>query len=116
MFCFSTGNQTVNFLPAKQLNIPKVIVATTEKEKGEKALDQAEMIAKEYGVTIETKLIQARSAGKAIVDEAIKRKADLILLGQSEKNKAVDILSGKTVDYVSKNAPCKVLINISEKA
>ena len=35
MFCFSTGNQTVNFLPAKQLNIPKVIVATTEKEKGE---------------------------------------------------------------------------------
>lgn len=35
MFCFSTGNQTVNFLPAKQLNIPQVIVATTEKEKGE---------------------------------------------------------------------------------
>lgn len=35
IFCFSTGNQTVNFLPAKQLNIPKVIVATTEKEKGE---------------------------------------------------------------------------------
>jgi len=87
-----------------------------EKEKGEKALDQAEMIAKEYGITIETKLIQARSAGKAIVDEAIKRKADLILLGQSEKNKATDVLSGKTVDYVSKNAPCKVLINISEKA
>jgi APA family basic amino acid/polyamine antiporter len=87
-----------------------------EKEKGEKALDQAEMIAKEYGVPIETKLIQARSAGKAIVDEAIKRKADLILLGQSEKNKATDILSGKTIDYVAQNAPCKVLVNISEKA
>jgi len=98
------------------MTLPVDASLPNEKEKGEKALDQAEMIAKEYGVTIETKLIQARSAGKAIVDEAIKRKADLILLGQSEKNKAADILSGKTVDYVSKNAPCKVLINISEKA
>jgi APA family basic amino acid/polyamine antiporter len=97
------------------MTLPVDASLPNEKEKGEKALDQAEMIAKEYGVTIETKLIQARSAGKAIVDEAIKRKADLILLGQSEKNKAADILSGKTVDYVSKNAPCKVLINISEK-
>ncbi len=98
------------------MTLPVDASLPAEKEKGEKALDQAEMIAKEYGVTIETKLIQARSAGKAIVDEAIKRKADLILLGQSEKNKATDVLSGKTVDYVSKNAPCKVLINISEKA
>jgi APA family basic amino acid/polyamine antiporter len=97
------------------MTLPVDASLPVEKEKGEKALDQAEIIAKEYGVSIETKLIQARSAGKAIVDEAIKRKADLILLGQSEKSKAIDILSGKTVDYVSKNAPCKVLINISEK-
>lgn len=98
------------------MTLPVDASLPAEKEKGEKALDQAEMIAKEYDVQIETKLIQSRSAGKAIVDEAIKRKADLILLGQSEKNKSMDILSGKTVDYVSKNAPCKVLINISEKA
>lgn len=98
------------------MTLPVDASLPAEKEKGEKALDQAEMIGKEYGVQIETKLIQARYAGKAIVDEAIKRKSDLILLGQSEKNKVADILSGKTVDYVSKNAPCKVLINISEKA
>ncbi|MCX7991446.1 MAG: DUF1887 family CARF protein [Proteobacteria bacterium] len=34
MFCFSTGNQTVNFLPVIQLKIPSVIIATTEKERG----------------------------------------------------------------------------------
>lgn len=50
MFCFSTGNQTVNFLPAKQLNIPKVIVATTEKEKGEnlKRVFNAHKIASKF--------------------------------------------------------------------
>lgn len=35
LFSFSTGNQTVNFIPAKQLKLNNIILACTEKEKGE---------------------------------------------------------------------------------
>ena len=35
MICNSTGNQTVNFVPAYQLKVEKIIVAATEKEKGD---------------------------------------------------------------------------------
>jgi len=35
IICNSTGNQTVNFVPAYQLNINKIIIAATEKERGD---------------------------------------------------------------------------------
>jgi len=98
------------------MTLPVKASIPVEREKGEKALDQAEMIAKEYGLTIDTRLVQTRSAGRAIVEEAHKRKADLVLLGQTGKLKSAEILSGKTVSYVAKHAPCKVLIDISENA
>lgn len=98
------------------MTLPLDAKMTAEKEKAEKALDQAEMIAKEYGVPVLTKLVQARSAGKAIVDEAIARKSDLILLGQPDKHEVNAIIAGKTINYVAQNAPCKVLINIAEKS
>ncbi len=98
------------------MTLPIDAKMTAEKEKGEKALDQAEMIGKEYGVQVMTKLVQARSAGKAIVDEALKRKSDLILLGQPDKHEVNAIISGKTINYVAQNAPCRVLVNIAEKS
>ncbi|MCE5300741.1 MAG: universal stress protein [Spirochaetia bacterium] len=98
------------------MTLPLDARMTAEKEKGEAALDQAEMIAKEYGVEIDTKLLQVRSAGKAIVEEAEKRRADLIMMGQTEKRGLSNLASGKTVSYVAQNAPCKVFINIAEKA
>jgi len=96
------------------MTLPIDAVIPAEKEKGERALDQAEMIGKEYGVEVDTKLVQARSAGKAIVEEAAKRKADLILLGHPHKTKVSDILSGRTINYVAKNAPCRVWVDVAE--
>ena len=98
------------------MTMPLDAKMTLEKEKGEKALDQAELIAKEYDVQIDTRLVQARSAGKAIVEEAVKRQADLILLGETERHRALELLSGRTISYVAQNAPCKVMVNIAEKA
>jgi APA family basic amino acid/polyamine antiporter len=97
------------------MTLPLDAKMTAEKEKAEKSLDQAEMIAEEYGVPVLTKLVQARSAGKAIVEEAVKRKSDLILLGQPDKHDINDIINGKTINYVAQNAPCRVMINIAEK-
>jgi len=96
------------------MTLPLEATMPAEREKGEKALDQAEMIGKEIGVKVDTRLVQARSAGKAIVEEAIKIRADLIMLGQPEKTALSEIFGAKTVSYVAQHAPCRVWIDIGQ--
>ncbi|HEX3245853.1 MAG TPA: universal stress protein [Chloroflexota bacterium] len=81
-----------------------------EATRGEEVLDRAEEIAGELDETIQTELLQARDVGTAIVDEAINREADLILLGINYEKRFGEFSMGKTVPYVLKNAPCRVWI------
>jgi nucleotide-binding universal stress UspA family protein len=81
-----------------------------EIEKGEKVLDQAEHIAEEQDYKIDTDLLQAREVGPAIVDEAIERGVDVVIIGINYKTKFGGFSLGSTVPYVLKNAPCWVLI------
>jgi nucleotide-binding universal stress UspA family protein len=81
-----------------------------EIEKGERVLDKAEHIAEEQDYKVETDLLQAREVGPAIVDEAIERGVDLVIIGISYKTKFGGFSLGSTVPYVLKNAPCWVLI------
>ncbi|MCX5994574.1 MAG: universal stress protein [Chloroflexi bacterium] len=81
-----------------------------EIEKGERVLDKAEHIAEEQNYKVETDLLQAREVGPAIVDEAIERGVDLVIIGISYKTKFGGFSLGSTVPYVLKNAPCWVLI------
>ena len=57
-----------------------------------------------------TELLQAREAGPAIVDEAVERGIDLIIMAISYKKPFGEFDLGSTVPYVLKNAPCRVLI------
>lgn len=57
-----------------------------------------------------TELLQARSAGAAIVDEAMEKNADAILIGATLRRKFGRLTTGETVDYVMKNAPCEVIV------
>jgi nucleotide-binding universal stress UspA family protein len=77
---------------------------------GEKVLEAATEIAQEYGVEIETGILQARSAGVAIVEEAIVRSASLIIMAVNYRNRKGDFNMGKTVPYVLKNAPCRIWV------
>ena len=64
-----------------------------------------------YGVRAATRLIRARSAGPAIVEEARGRNAELIVVGAPRRAVAGRRrLFGGTVDYVLREAPCRVLI------
>lgn len=75
---------------------------------GEKVLEAANAIAEEYGVEMETGILQARSAGVAIVEEAIVRSAKLIIMAVTYRNRKGEFNMGKTVPYVLKNAPCRI--------
>jgi nucleotide-binding universal stress UspA family protein len=75
---------------------------------GEDLLTRAEKVASEADMRIEGELLQARDAGHAIVDEAMERGVDLILLGAEHKSTAGEYQMGRITQYVVKSAPCNV--------
>jgi nucleotide-binding universal stress UspA family protein len=74
----------------------------------EQVLTKALKLAQEYGVDIETGILQARSAGVAIVEEAVARNAALIMMAVTYRNRRGEQNMGITVPYIMKNAPCRV--------
>ncbi len=80
-------------------------------DEAQRVLDSAEEIAEESKVIIEPVLLQARDAGPALVDEALERDADLLILGLPYRKKfGGEFVIGRTIPYVLKNAPCAVWV------
>jgi len=82
----------------------------SEIRKAEGILDHVEGIAEEEGCEVETDLLQSREAGPTIVDEAVEREVDLILMGVTYKRRFGQFSLGNVVPYVLKNAPCRVIL------
>ena len=78
--------------------------------KAEEILDHAEIVAEEQDYEVETSLLQAREAGPTIIDEAVEREVDLILMGVKYKRRFGQFSLGSVVPYVLKNAPCRVIL------
>jgi nucleotide-binding universal stress UspA family protein len=85
-----------------------------EIDRGERALESAENVARQLCGSrtdfMATDLLQARSVGAAIVDEAAERKCDLIVMTSSCKPVHGKPQVSDTVSYVLKNAPCEVML------
>ena len=77
---------------------------------GEHILDGVEQLASEVGIEVETEMVQARDTGPAIVGEAEEWGAELIVMGIPYKRRFGEFNLGKTVPYVLKNAPCRVIL------
>jgi nucleotide-binding universal stress UspA family protein len=105
---------TIVYVVEVQQSMPLDAELPVEIERGEQVLRAAEKI----GMTcvdgkqamLSTELLQARSAGSAIVDEAIDRNVDVIMMGATIRRKFGKVTTGDTVDYVLKNAPCEVIV------
>jgi len=76
----------------------------------EEILNHMERLAAEQGYKVETELLQAREAGPTIIDEAVEREVDLILIGITYKTRFGQFSMGSVVPYVLKNAPCRVIL------
>jgi nucleotide-binding universal stress UspA family protein len=80
-------------------------------EQIQQILDVAEATAESGGVKLEPVLLQARDVGAALVDEAVERDADLLVVGLAYRTKfGGDFAIGRTIPYVLKNAPCAVWV------
>ena len=82
----------------------------SEIRKGEGILDHIESVAEEQDYEVETDLLQARDAVPSIVDEAVEREVDLILMGVTYKRRFGQFSPGSVMPYVLKNAPCQVIL------
>ena len=80
-------------------------------EEAMRVLDGAEAAADAAGTTLEPVLLQARDVGAAIVDEAVERKADLLVLPLAYRTRfGGDFALGRTVPYALRNAPMAVWV------
>lgn len=81
-----------------------------EAREGEEVLARAEQVADSLDFEVTGELLQARDAGHAIVDEAIERDADGILFGIEHSRPLGEAQTGRTSQYILRNAPCQVVL------
>ncbi len=81
-----------------------------EEAAGDEILSRAEQVAREQNFDVEGEILHAREASPAIVDEAIERGVDLIILGMEYPQPFGEFQLGRVVQYVLKSAPCEVWV------
>lgn len=91
-------------------SLPLEAEIETEIQKAEDMLDHMEIVAEEEEYEIETDLLQSREAGPTIIDEAVEREVDLILMGVAYKSRFGQFSLGDVVPYILRNAPCRVIL------
>jgi APA family basic amino acid/polyamine antiporter len=90
------------------LELPLDADLTEQLEEADALLDEARAIATPYGVRAVERVVRARNAGRAIVEEADRRGTEIIVLG-APRGRHRHIF-GHTVDFVLKQAPSRVMV------
>jgi basic amino acid/polyamine antiporter, APA family len=98
------------------LSLPLNAELPEEEEAANELLDEARAIVESYGVRAVVRLARARRAGPAIVEEAVRRNAELIIVGAPRRLGRRGPVFGKTVDYVLKASPVRVLVAAGKQA
>ncbi len=75
-------------------------------------LERTGHAADQFKVKVTPIVVTARSAGRAIVEEAIARRSEVIVLGSQGKRRIADKVFGRTIDYVLDHLPCEAIINV----
>ncbi len=101
------------------IEVPRTIAldATLEGElqRAEQVLERAERLAEGHGINITGELVQARQAGHAIVDEAVERGVDVVILGIGYNQPYGRFELGRDAQYVLEHASAQVwLIRAAE--
>jgi nucleotide-binding universal stress UspA family protein len=91
-------------------SLPLEAEIESETRRAEELLDRMEEIAEGEDYKIETDLLQAREVAPTVIDEAVERKIDLIIMGVKYQRRFGQFSLGSIVPYILKNAPCQVML------
>jgi APA family basic amino acid/polyamine antiporter len=92
------------------LEVPLGADIPYREQAADELLDRARALLEGYGVRVVTRLLRARSAGEAIAEEALRRNADLVVVGAPRRARRRGPVFGRTVDRILKASPCRVLL------
>jgi len=96
------------------LELPLDADLSEQVEEAYHLLDIAHAVTEPYGVRAVERVVRARQAGRAIVEEADRRGTEIIVLGAPRGlHRAI---FGHTVDFVLKNAPSRVMVAAGKRA
>ena len=84
--------------------------AEVNPSEGETVLSRIEAVSHEEKCQVEAEFLQARRAGPAVVQEALERGVELIVLGVPYKRRLGQFTLGDTASYILRNAPCPVIL------
>jgi basic amino acid/polyamine antiporter, APA family len=98
------------------LDLPLDVQLPDLEEEAHEVLDNASAFVESYGVRTVARVLRARAAGPAIVEEADRRNAELMIMGAPRARPRRTRIFGSTVDYVLKHAPTRVLIAAGRRA
>lgn len=108
------GTVTFLFVVAVPQSMPLDAELPADVDSGERALRHAESVARRTlpprTTHIVTELLQARAVGPAIIDEAIERDADAIVMTAAIHRRHGRNTLGDTANHVLLHAPCEVVI------
>lgn len=91
-------------------NLPIDAEMSAEIEHGEMVLDKGQRFADKIGCRVQTDLLQAREAGAAIVNEAVERDAQLVVMGVPYHEKFGEYSVTPRAQYVLEHAGCRVIL------
>jgi nucleotide-binding universal stress UspA family protein len=91
-------------------SLPLEAEIESETRRAEDLLDRMEKIAEGEDCKIETDLLQSREVAPTVIDEAVERKIDLIIMGVKYQRRFGQFSLGSIVPYILKNAPCQVML------
>jgi basic amino acid/polyamine antiporter, APA family len=96
------------------LELPLDADLTEQLEEANELLDEHRAVAEAYGVRVVERVVRARNAGRAIVEEAERRGSEIIVLG-APRGRHRHIF-GHTVDFVLKHSPSRVMVAAGKRA
>jgi basic amino acid/polyamine antiporter, APA family len=99
------------------LELPLDAELPDEEDEAHLLLDEARAFVEAYGVRAVPRLVRARRAGPAIVEEAAGRSAELVVVGAARRRaRRGHPVFGATVDHVLRASPSRVLVTAAREA
>ena len=91
--------------------VPLDAEITPATARGEEVLRHVEQMITDSKFNVKAGLLQSRKAGLAVVQEAVNKSADAIVLGLPYKTEYGSFSLGDTIPYVLSNSPCRVIVS-----
>jgi basic amino acid/polyamine antiporter, APA family len=95
------------------LDLPLDAELPEEVHEANDQLDEARAIGESYGVRVIGRIARTRKIGRAIVDEAIRRNSEIIVMAGPRRvrlQRGRRQIFGDAVDFVLRHAPCRVMV------